>query len=103
MLGGLDDPALVVRQAIEGAQRERLWFDVWPTIRLLARWWIAHRKREAAAVVVGHLDAHGLAAPSQGVLQQLRTDPGAQAGLAAGAQLDRDQLVTHILAHLSPE
>jgi hypothetical protein len=103
MLGGLDDPVPLVREAIEAAHRQRLWWDLSPTIRMLARWWIGHGQAEPAAVVVGYLDAHGLAAaPSRGVLQQLRADPAAQQGLAQGAQLDRDELVAHILAHLSP-
>jgi hypothetical protein len=102
MLGGLDDPVPPLRDAIEEAHHQRLWFNVWPTIRLLARWWARRGMTDAAAVVVGYLDAHGLAAPSSGVLQQLRSDLGCQAALVRGSQLDRDELVAHILAHLSP-
>jgi hypothetical protein len=98
--GGLDDPTIAVRDAIVGSSTERLWFDLWPTVRALARWWISQSRNDFAAVIVGHLDAHGLTSHQQS-FDNLRQDPELQSWLGLGARLDRDELAVIMLEQLA--
>jgi predicted ATPase len=99
----LSDPSQLtheVSDAITGAISERLWYDLWPTIRMLARWCGRHGQRELATVIVGHLDANHLAPARGQTLDELRSQPGADRLLEHGARLDRDELAAHILERL---
>jgi hypothetical protein len=94
------DPLPAVREAVIGAVRERLWFDLWPTVRTLARWLADHDRQALATVIIGHLDANGLSPVGRRPFEELRDAPGAQALLERGASFDRDELAAYILEQL---
>jgi hypothetical protein len=100
-MGGVDDPAPILRDMIADARRDGVWLHVWMVIAALAGWWAAHGEPHAAAVIVGHLDAHGLGEFGNDTVAATRTEvlshPGAHEWLASGARLDREDLVTYVL------
>jgi predicted ATPase/class 3 adenylate cyclase len=101
LMGGLEDPTSVVRDAVVGSSTERLWFDLWPTIRAYVRWLARQKRFEEATVILGHLDANHLAATTSSVLDHLRSRPGAEEWVRRGAGFDRDQFVAYLLQLLS--
>jgi len=101
--GGLHDPLPAFRDAVAGAYADRAWYDLWPSLPILAAWWTSHDQPEAAAVIVGHLDAHHIASTDETTRTTLRSHPNADRWLAHGAQLDREQLVAYVLGQLPTE
>jgi hypothetical protein len=99
VMGDHPDVAAIVRETVEVSAAERLWFDLWPSLRALARWWADHGRGEDAAVVVGYLVAQGLSSGER-ASALLASDPRAAAWLAHGAALDREALVAFVLEHL---
>ena len=103
LMGGLEDPTPVIRDAVVGSSTERLWFDLWPTIRAYVRWLASQEQFEPAMVIVGHLDANGLAGAAGSALDRLRSRSGAEQLLQQGGRLDRDQFVAYLLEQLPEE
>jgi predicted ATPase/class 3 adenylate cyclase len=98
---GAEDPAPVLRAAIAGTYADRSWYDLWPTVPVLAEWWAAHNQPDDAAVVIGFLEAHHLASVDDTTRSLLGTGPDMERALARGVRLNRDQLIGYILEHLS--
>jgi hypothetical protein len=101
--GGLDDATSALHAAIAGSYTDRAWYDLWPTVPVLAEWWIVHDQADNAAVVIGYLDAHHLASVDDTTRSRLGTGPDIDQALTRGTHLDRDQLIAYILEHLSTE
>jgi hypothetical protein len=80
----------------------RDWGLTWAAVEALAVYWARLGRLEAAAVLLGHLQAHGL---SHGMLleqrrqtQQVLADtPDAHLWISRGARLDRDELIRYVL------
>jgi hypothetical protein len=100
MRTGTEDPLSALKDAILGAYNDRSWYDLWPTMPALAQWWIEHGQANAAAVIIGYLDAHHLASVDDDTRQRLGNSADIQRALENGARLDRDQLVAFVLEHL---
>jgi hypothetical protein len=98
--GGPDDPAPALHAAIARAYADRAWYDLWPTVPVLAEWWMAQSQSDRAAVVIGYLDAHHLASVDDTIRSLLDSGPDIDRALAFGARLDRDQFIAYILEHL---
>jgi predicted ATPase len=86
--------------AVPAMRADRAWYDLWPTMPVLAEYWIAHYQFDPAAVVVGYLDSHHLFSVNDDTRQRLGTGPEVQQALEKGARLERDQLVTFVLEQL---
>lgn len=99
VMGDHPTAGAILRDAVEVASADRLWFDLWPSLRALARWWADHGRATAAAVVAGYLVSNGLSRRGQTVAA-LSCDPGLAAWLARGSGLDRDALIAFILDQL---
>jgi predicted ATPase/class 3 adenylate cyclase len=86
----------------------RDWFATWPTVEALALYWMEHRRLEEAAVLLGHLQAHGIrysvfVEQRRHAEQALADAPEAHPWMARGARLDRDQLIRYVLATQSQQ
>jgi predicted ATPase/class 3 adenylate cyclase len=101
--GGLDNAVPALRAAVTAAYADRAWYDLWPTMPVLAEYWIANGHRDAAAVVVGYLDSYHLFSLGDAARDRLGRGPDVRLGKDKGAKLDRDQLVAFVLGHLPLE
>ena len=104
-IGGVDDPIKELRGAVEAAYENRDWYHVWPCITALATWWNSIGRRDAAGVVLGHLQAHDISSgfPPGGLeraVADASTADDAERRLAEGAALTREQLVEYVLDQL---
>ena len=96
-----DDAAATLHAAITRSFADRAWYDMWPTMPVLAQWWIANDQASHAAVVIGYLDAHHLASVDDTTRSLLGTGPDIDRALTRGAHFDRDQLIAYILGQLT--
>ncbi len=96
--GAGPDPAGAFRQAVITAHAHRCWFDLWPCLNRLAHWWTDTDQNQAAAVLTGYLTANNHAPITQPHPDQAEH---AQQWLDHGANLNRDQLIDHVLNRLS--
>ena len=101
--GRWDDAAPVLQAALARSFADRAWYDLWPTMPVLAEWWLANQQSDNAAVVIGYLDAHHLASADDTTRALLGTGPDLDRALTRGAHLDRDQLIAYILDHLAAD
>jgi predicted ATPase len=95
-----DDATPALHAAITRTVADRVWYDLWPTMPVLAEWWLASNQADHAAVVIGYLDAHHLPSVDDTTRSQLGTGPDIDRALTRGAHSDRDQLIAYILEHL---
>jgi predicted ATPase len=99
--GRWDDAAPALHAAITRSFTDRAWYDLWPTMPVLADWWLANNQADNAAVVIGYLDAHHLASVDDTTRSRLGTTSETEQALTRGAHFDRDQLITYVLEHLT--
>ncbi len=105
-LGGFPDPRGAFHEAVHTAYQSRAWFDLWPCLHSLVRWWSDTGDLQHAGVVFGHLQARrgGAEGDVAGISHRSRalieSDPDHPQWLAQGAAMDRDQLVEYSLAAL---
>lgn len=106
-LGALPNPEEAFRDAIEIAYRQRAWFDLWPCLHNLVRWWIDTKQLERAGILYGHITAQqaenalGLAGIRSKGRNALEADPDHLHWFDLGAGLDRDQAIDYALEQLS--
>jgi predicted ATPase len=98
-----EDPIPALREAISGASHARSWYDLWPTMLILAEYWMTRNQPDAAAVLVGYLDSHHLITVNDTTRELLGSSPDVRLAQEQGARLDRDQLVAFVLEHLPDE
>ena len=97
--------AVLCRDALARLYENRSWPFIWLSMAAMSTWMVAVGDIEGAALVYGHIDAHN--PPWSGIdgrvsaLAFLRDRPDAVELIALSAADTRDQLVLHILAHLS--
>jgi hypothetical protein len=89
--------------AITRSFADRAWYDLWPTMPVLAEWWLANNQSDNAAVVIGYLDAHHLASVDDTTRSRLGTGPDIDRALIRGTRLDREQLIAYVLEHLAAD
>jgi hypothetical protein len=89
----------------------RNWLGIWGVLNLIAGWWAATGRLEAAGVLYGHLEAHHHQPWDAGPHRQLREHglrqitraPGGQQWMSRGADLDRDEIVAYTVALLTEQ
>ena len=87
----------------------RNWAGIWALLNVLAEWLVSEENAEAAGVIYGHLEAHQHRPWDNQVVRQRRLNGLAAMGqyshseqwMARGAGLDRDALVTYVIAQLT--
>jgi hypothetical protein len=101
--GRWDDAAPALHAVITLSFTDRNWYDLWPTMPVLAEWWLAKNQADNAAVVIGYLDAHHLASVDDTTRSLLGTGPDIDPALIRGTHLDREQLIAYVLEHLAAD
>ena len=91
---------LEIADALAGAYDDRLWFWVWQSVGTAARWLANAGELEAAAVLIGHLDAHDHGNVSAGLRELIDALPDGWAPASRGARLHRDSIVAFALERL---
>ena len=86
--------------------------NVWAVVEALSLYWYSSNRMEPAAVLLGYLEAHDVRHGGGGgrsgsfverrrlAIAALLELPGAEAWMAHGAELGRDELVTYALDQL---
>lgn len=100
MQGAAGAPAEIA-EALSGAYRDRLWFWVWQSIGTAARWLAHAGDLDAAAVLIGHLDAHAYGNVSASLRRSIEALPDDWAPTSSGARMHRDAIVTFALQRLT--
>ncbi|MFN0028012.1 MAG: AfsR/SARP family transcriptional regulator [Acidimicrobiales bacterium] len=100
MQGAAGAPADIA-EALAGAHRDRLWFWVWQSIGTAARWLAHAGDLDAAAVLVGHLDAHDHGNVGASLRGLIDSRPDGYAARSRGARLHRDSIVASALERLA--
>jgi hypothetical protein len=100
------DPATAYRDAIERTYTLGAWGNLFAVMESLAAWLAGTGRVEPAATALGYLEAKGQRLPEMArrrsrALALVLEDPNAPRWLAAGARLDRDQLVALVLRELA--
>ena len=101
-LGDRQAAIAAYRSAVAWLYDVRDWVHLWPVIELVCGWGARQGDQELAAVILGHLDANGIAmsgyqrgrARTAALLAEVATAPAAQ---TLGRRLNRDQLIQHVL------
>jgi len=92
-------------EALEAGRRWGAWVTQWGNLENLALWWIRMAYFEPAAVLLGSLEANGLAMVSRQAQRAeaiaiLESQTGGARWMAAGAVMDREDVVDYALGVL---